>query len=75
MVWTDVLRAWFESAGEPRGSRYRGRDGKLVYLDERIERLFELDEGRVAGCLHVIDGRPTQYGVAVDRPRGQISTK
>jgi len=38
----------------------------VPYLDEKFERTFELQEGQVQPCLHIIAGRPAVlYGVAV----------
>src|SRR5436305_8766347 len=63
--WRRTLTAWFSTAGRPRGGRYRPEHRQLEYCDERIERLFDLQEGQVQGCLHVIGGRPVSYGVRV----------
>jgi len=70
--WQVVLRQWL--LPHPRSGRYRGKRGDIEYADERVERLFGLPEGSVQECLHIVDGRPTRYGVAVHARPGQPLT-
>jgi hypothetical protein len=63
--WPVVLKA--VSSHSPRSERFApARPTWDGYLDEQFERMFELDEGQVRMCLHVISGRPgPSYGVSV----------
>jgi hypothetical protein len=55
------------TSSKPRDERFQpARAGWTGYIDEQYERLFDLDEGQVKMCLHVISGRQgPQYGVSV----------
>ena len=64
-AWPLVLSNWHAAGTRIRAHRYRGKLGNIEYADEEIERIFELPEGQVSMCLHVVDGRPSRYGVSV----------
>jgi hypothetical protein len=62
-TWADLLSSICERGYVPREARYRPpKHPEFLFMDETIERLFELPEGSVKPCLHVIGGRPFRYG-------------
>ena len=65
MNWPSVLRGLAASPHD-RADRFRpARVPGFRYADEAFEDRFELPEGSVRMCLHVVSGHPVKYGVAV----------